>query len=215
MIVPNNAQVLGDFPSFTSYKCKVKDNQISGLGYIKLAGDAKPRAFQVDGEPQINQQNDVLTVSFSRTIPGVATQKIGYCALPTGQVLVFSRWVAVHDIQVAELADHPFYWMVIPGYLPNRSAVSVGDGAWSIDGKLRMEIFGGAGGKALKDGLIGSFRGTSWAAKAGEVLQDSVCIYQAQVPGHKPTLAKGDARRVVLGKWTVELAENGQLSVRK
>jgi hypothetical protein len=215
MIVPNNTKALGDFPSFTSYKCKVKDNQISGVGYIKLAGDTKPRAFQVDGEQQINQQNDMLAVSFGRTIPGIATQKVGYCALPTGEVLVFSRWIALRDIQVAELADHPFYWMAIPGYLPRRSAISVGAGAWSIDGKLRMEILGGAGGKEVGDGLIGSFRDAPWAAKVGEILQDSVCVYQAQVPGHKASLVKGDARRVALGKWIVERAEDGQLSVRK
>lgn len=214
MIVPNQAQALGDFPSFTSYKCKVADQQVSGLGYLKLAGKAKLPAFQVEGEPQIQQDKQSLSVTFRRTLPRLATQKIGYCALPGGEVLVFSRWIAINDLEVAELADHPFYWMAIPGYLPKREATAGMEGLWSIDGKLQVQVLGGAGGKNVKNGFIGSFRGTPWTAKAGEVMQESVCIYQAQATDHQPNLANGNARRVALGEWTIEFSAGGEVSIR-
>jgi hypothetical protein len=215
MIVPNSAKALGDFPSFTSYKCNVKENQVSGLGWIRLEGESKPRPFRVDGKPVITNDDNGLTVSFSRTIPDAVTQRVGYYALRTGQVLVFSQWRAVKDIHVTELVDHPFYWMEIPGYLPTRMARAVGDGVWSIDGKLRMQVLGGAGGKAEKGRLMGAVRGTPWAARAGEVLQDSVCVYQAELPGRDPVLASGNVDRVVLGEWTVERAGDGRLTVSR
>jgi hypothetical protein len=213
MVVPNNVKALGDYPSFVAYRGDPRERQISGLGHIQLQRESKLRAFRVDGEPHIGQDSGRLTVSFSRTIPGVATQRIGYCALPTGQVVVFSQWRALKDIEVAELVDHPFYWVTVPGYLPERVAKATGDGAWSIDGKLQMQVLGGAGGAIEKQALLGSVRRTPWTAKAGEVLQDSVCVYQAEIPGRSSTLASGDAHRVVLGQWTIERADDGRLSV--
>ena len=213
MVVPNNLKALGDYPSFTAYRCDFKERQISGLGYLRLRGEKKLRSFRVDGEPAIKHDNDRLTVSFRRRIPGVAAQQVGYCALPTGQVLVFSQWRALKDIKVAELVDHPFYWMTIPGYLPTRIVTQRGDGVWSVDGKLQMQVLGGAGGKVEKEGLLGSIRGKPFSAKAGEVLADSVCVYQAELPDLCALIAKGDAHRVNLGEWIVERADDGRLTV--
>ena len=169
----------------------------------------------MDGQPAIKQDNDRLTVSFSRRIPNIAAQQVGYCALPTGQVLVFSQWRALKDIKVAELVDHPFYWMAIPGYLPTRTVEQRGNEVWSIDGKLQMQILGGTGGKVEKEGLLDSVRGEPFSAKAGEVLADSVCVYQAELPNRAPLIAKGDAHRVNLGEWIVERADDGRLTVTK
>jgi hypothetical protein len=215
MVVPNNLQALGDYPSFTAYRYDVKERQVSGLGYLQLQGEKKLRSFRVEGEPVVTQNNDGLTLSFGRTIPDVAMQQVGYCALPTGQVLVFSRWRALKDIKVAELVDHPFYWMAIPGYLPTRTAEQRGDGIWSVDGKLQMQILGGAGGKVEKEGLLGSFRGGPFSAETGEVFADSVCIYQAELPNRPSPLAQGDARRVTVGEWIVERADDGGLALKK
>jgi len=215
MIVLNNAKALGDYPSFAGYKSNPERHQISGLGYIQLEGNPELKPFHVDGDARIEQAGQTLAVSFSRTIPGVATQRVGYCALPTRQVIVFSQWRAVEDIKVARLVDHPFYWIEIPGYLPTRTAKAGGNGVWSIDGKLQMQVLGGAGGKVEKTGVLGSVRDTPWTAKAGEVLQDSACVYQAEVPGHAPVLATGGANRVVVGDWVVERVEDGHLSITK
>ena len=209
MVVPNDAAALGDYPSLTDY------NPSSGLGWIKFSGNPKPRGFRVARPSQIQQDDNVLCVSFSREIPGVVSQQIGYCALATGEVLVFSQWRALKNIDVAEIADHPFYWVEVPGFLPARSASARGQGVWSIDGKLQMQVIGGAGGKGQKAGFVGSVRDKPWSAKTGEVLQDSVCVYQAERPGHKATLATGTPKRVSLGEWTVERAEDGKLSVKK
>jgi hypothetical protein len=215
MIVPNNPKPLGNFPSFTAYRGDPRERQISGLGHIRLQGEQKPQSFRVDGEPQISQENERLTVSFNRSIPGVATQKVGYCALPTGQVLVFSQWQALKDIEIAELVDHPFYWVAIPGYLPARAAKAKANGVWSIDNKLQMQVLGGAGGTIEKQAVLGSVRRTPWTAKAGELLQDSVCIYQPEIPGRTPALASGDTHRVALGEWTVERGDESRLYVNK
>jgi hypothetical protein len=209
VIVPNDAAALGNYPSFTDY------NPLSGLGWIKFSGKPKPRGFRVGRPSQIEQDDDMLSVSFSRRIPGVVSQQIGYCALATGEVLVFSQWRALKDTNVAEIVDHPFYWVEVPGFLPPRAASARGQGVWSIDGRLRIQVIGGAGGKPRKACLLGSDRDKPWSAKAGEVLQDSVCIYQAERPGYDPILAAGTSKRVSLGKWIVERAEDGKLSVTK
>jgi hypothetical protein len=214
MVVPNNLQALDDYPSFTAYRCNANKRQISGLGYLRLSGENKLRSSRVDGRPAIQQGNDRLIVSFSKTVPNVATQQVGYCALPTGEVLVFSQWRAIKNIKVAELIDHPFYWMAISGYLPTRTVRQVGNGVWSIDGKLKMQVLGGAGGRIEKEGLLGSTRGEPFSAKAGDVLSDSVCVYQAEAPNHATLLAKGDAHRVTMGDWIVERAEGGRLAVK-
>jgi hypothetical protein len=208
MIVPNDAAALGDFPSFTDY------NASSGLGWIKLGGKAKMPGFRVARPSQLQQDDNILIVSFNRTIPGVVSQQIGYCGLPTGEALVFSKWQGLKDIEVAELVDHSFYWVEVPGYLPLRSVTARGPNRWSIDGKLQMQVLGGAGGRSAKAGFLGSMRDKRWSAKAGDVLQDSVCVYQAERPGHDVVFAAGTPRRVTLGPWTVERGDDGRLSVK-
>jgi hypothetical protein len=209
MVVPNDAAALGECPSFTSY------NPSSGLGWIKLKGHARPRNFRVAKPSQIQQEDSVLSVSFGRQIPGVVSQQIAYCALATGEVLVFSQWRAIGAVDVLEVADHPFYWVEVPGFLPRRSVSARGKGVWSIDGRLHMQVIGGAGGKKQTAGFVGSVRDQPWSAKTGEVLQDSVCVYQAERPGHSPILATGTPKRVSLADWTVERTEDGKLSVTK
>ena len=215
MIVPNDQKALGEFPSFTAYRWNGEAHEVSGLGSIRLQGNPRKQSFRVDGDPDIKQEQDTLTVSFTRTIPNVATQKIGFCALPTGQVLVFSRWLAAKEIQVAEVIDHPFYWIEIPGWLPARTAKALGKGVWSIDGKLRMQVLGGAPARVEKGSVLGSVRSGPFLAKDGEILQDSVCIYQAEVPGCTLTPAAGDPDRVTLGEWLIARTAEGRLSVTK
>jgi len=214
MIVPNNVEALGDDPCFAAYRADAKGGRVSGLGYLKLMGKKAAPPFRIDGEPVVKLGKQGLAVSYRRTIPDVATQRIGYCALPTGEVLVFSRWEAVKDITIAELVDHSFYWVELPGFLPKRTAKAVGKGEWSIDGKLRMQILGGAEGKVEESCLLGSVRQGPFKAKAGEILQDSVCVYQAEIPGRMPISATGGGDRVELGKWMIARAEDGSLSVK-
>jgi hypothetical protein len=208
MVVPNRAEALGDDPSFTAY------NPRSGLGWLSLAGEKKLRGFQILGDPRLRQDQDALNVSFRRQIPGVARQEIGYCALSSGPVLVFSKWRALKDLEVTELVDHPFYWVVIPGFLPVRTVTSNGEGLWSLDGKLQMRIIGGAPGKVERSGLLGSVRAGPWSARSGEVLQDSVCVYQAASPDHPALPVSGNVNHIVAGEWTVERSADGALSIR-
>ena len=51
--------------------------------------------------------------------------------------------------------------------------------------------------------------------RAGEILQDSVCIYQALIPG-RPTLAvEGNAEAVRIGDWKIHRDGKGGLTVDK
>ena len=84
-----------------------------------------------------------------------------------------------------------------------------------IDGKLRIQVIGGAGGRIEKGCLLGSVRSGPLAAKAGEVLQDSACIYQAEVAGRVPAAATGGPDSIELGEWTVRRAEDGRLSATR
>ncbi len=214
MIVPNNLDTLGEYPSFTAYRCRAKDKQMSGLGYVMLEGDKGLRAFKVDGDPRISNDQGALLVLFDRSLPNAATESVGYCALPTGEVAVFTHWKALKDIKIAQMVNHPFYWMAIPGYLPERTATE-SSGAWSIDGKLRMQILGGAPAKQVKGGLIGSARMQPFAAKAGEVFEDSVCVYQPEISGRTPSSVSGDASHVIVGAWSVTRDSDGHLTVSK
>jgi hypothetical protein len=207
MVVPDDPALLGDRPSFTDY------DPASGLGWIRLKGSPRPPAFRIAGEPRIDRGEDRLTVSFDREIPGVARQGIGYCALSTGEVLVFSRWRALRDIEIVELADHPFRWIEIPGFLPPRPVADRGPGAWSVDGKLLVQVLGGAGGKVREGALLGSVRDEPWSARAGDLLGDSVGVYRPERPGREFPPAKGGPDRVVVGGWTVERAADGGLTV--
>jgi len=155
-----------------------------------------------------------LTVSFAREIPGFARQHIGYSALPAGAVVVFSRWQALKDIEVAELVDHPFRWVEIEKFISKPEPKQTAPGLWTIDGKLQVQIASGSPGEVAKDGLNGAVR-RGFSAKAGEVMQDSVCVYQAETPGHKPAPAASDAQGVVIGEWRVERGEDGRISLTR
>lgn len=215
MVVPNNAKALGDDPSLTAFRATPDSGQNSGLGYLKLDDKRAFPVSKVEGEPILDQAGDGLTVSFNRVIPEVAVQQVGYCALPGGEVLVFSKWKAAKDLAVATLVDHPFYWVDIPGFLPTRVVKSVGENAWSIDGNLRMQVLGGVGGRVEKASVLGAVRAGPFTAQAGEILQDSVCVYQPEIPGREAAAVSGGVDRVTVGKWTVERAAAGRLSVRR
>lgn len=165
------------------------------------------------GKPQVDQGDDALTISFTRDIPGMARQQIGYCALSNGAV-VFSRWEALKDIEVTELVDHPFRWVEIDKFISRPSAKQTSPGIWTIDGKLQMQIIHGGSGELAKDGINGSVR-RNFSARAGDVLQDSVCIYQSEIPGRKLVPVTDSSKRIVLSAHTVERAKDGHLSIMK
>jgi len=129
-----------------------------------------------------------------REIPGLARQQVNYCALSTGEVAVFSRWHALKIIEVSELVDHPFRWVEIEKFISKPDAKQAAPGVWTIDGKLQMRVFSGTLGEIAKDGILGAVR-RNFSAKAGEVLQDSVCVYQPLLAGRAPLwgLATGGA----------------------
>ena len=214
MVVPNDAKALGEHPSLTAYRGSLSEGQLSGLGYLRLAGDKKLRWFRTDGEAKVSQEHGALTVSFSRAIKGVAQQEVGYSALPSGEVVVFSKWIALADLKVQELADHPYYWLEIPGWLPKREAKRLEGNAWSIADVLRMTALGGSEGRGLDGGLIGSER-RNFETKKGEVMQESVCVYQAIIPGKEMAPVTGTATAVEFGPWKLSRGSDGGVSLLK
>ena len=76
----------------------------------------------------------------------------------------------------------------------------------TIDGKLQMQVINGVPGEIVGDGINGSAR-RDFAAKAGDVFQSSVCIYQPLVAGRTPCEAKGDGKTLRLGEWTHDFIE--------
>src|SRR4029077_12912480 len=139
-------------------------------GWILLEGDKKRRAFHVDGEPQIAQAGGSLSVHFSRSIPGVARQRIAYRALSNGVVIVSSRWEALKDIEVAECVDHPFRWVSIERFISRPETTQPAPGIWRIDGKLQLQVLGGPPGEWVEGGVNGSVQ-RHFSAKAGMVFQ--------------------------------------------
>ena len=77
MVSPNNLEALAERPAFTRW------DRESGTGWIALKGDKKHRGFVVKGEPTIKNDGGSLAVSFSREIPHLASQHIGYSRCPT------------------------------------------------------------------------------------------------------------------------------------
>jgi hypothetical protein len=208
LVSPNNLKALADRPAFTRY------NQESGTGWIDFQGERKRRAFQVQSEPRIGQEDGTLIVSFAREIPDFARQELGYCALPTGAVAVFSRWSALGNIEVAELVDHPFRWVEIDKFISKPEAEEESPGVWNIDDKLEIRVFadGQASGRLADDGLDGAVR-RNFGAKNGEMLLDTVCVYQPIVNGSTPARATPEAEAVRIGDWKVRRSENGELSL--
>ena len=209
MVSPNHRETMVSRPSFTRY------DETSGTGWVRLKGESERRSFQVEGEPQVKQtgqDGEVLTVTFSRAIKGKVRQQIGYCALPEGAVAVFSRWQALGDLKVAELVDHPFRWVQIDRFISAPAARQTSPGVWIVDDKLRLHILGSAAGELVGDGINGAVR-RGLAANAGEVLQDSVCVYQAIIPGRTSLAVAGNAEAVRVGHWSLRRDRDGGLQV--
>jgi hypothetical protein len=203
MISPNNLEALAIRPAFTRW-----DHE-SGTGWIALQGDKKHRGFKIKGEPRIGQAGGALTVTFAREIPGVARQDISYCALPSGAAVVSSTWHALKDVEVAELVDHPFRWVEIANFISKPNVKQPAPGTWNIDDKLQLRMFGGEPGEIVTDGINGSVR-RNFSANAGNVLQDSVCIYQPIVPGRTPAEAKHDGRTIQIGDHRLRRNSDGE-----
>jgi hypothetical protein len=214
MVVLNDAAALGEHPSLTAYRGSLNEGRLSGLGYLRLAGDKKLRGFRVDGEPRISQDRGSLAVSFTRSIKGIARKDIGYCALPSGEVIVFSKWTALADLKAKELADHPFYWLEIPGWLPKREAKRLDGNAWAIADALRMTVLGGTEGSAVEGGLVGSAR-RDFEAKKDEVMAQSVCVYQALLPNREAAAVSGSADAVECSSWKITRADDGSVTVSR
>lgn len=214
MIVPNNAEALGEYPSLTAYRGDLREGHLSGLGHLRLEGDRRSRAFRVDAEPVIAQEQDALIVSFRRRIPNVAVQHVGFCALATGQVVVLSKWEALADLRVAQLVDHGYYWVEVPSWLPKRTAKKTDAGAWSVDEKLQIRVLGDGGtGEVVQGGLLGAVR-RDFAAAKGDTLLDTACVYQPIIPAHPPVEVSGDRGSVTVGQWTIRRDDNGQIRLR-
>jgi len=81
-----------------------------------------------------------------------------------------------------ELVDHPLRWVEVENFMSKPDAKQTAAGEWTIDGKLRVRVIGGTHGEPATDGINGAVR-RDFTAKAGDVLQDSVCVYQPLVPG--------------------------------
>jgi hypothetical protein len=206
LVSPNNLEALRDRPAFTRY------DRDSGTGWIAFKGDRKRRAFRVAGEPRIRQEDGAFTVSFAREIPGLARQTISYCALLSGEVVMFSRWEAIKDIEVTELVDHPFRWVAIEKFISAPDTKQTGDGLWTIADRLQMQILHAAPGESVPDGINGSVR-RNFAAKAGTILQDSVCIYQPLLPGRPISQVRSEGNTLHVGAKSLLRSGDGALTV--
>jgi hypothetical protein len=211
MVSPNQLNTLKARPSFTRY------DQESGTGWIRFEGEKKKRAFDVEGQPQIHREGtngQLLTVSFSRSVRGRVRQQIGYCALDDEAVLVFSRWQALGEITVAELVDHPFRWVEIEKFISKPGVRQGSAGVWEIDDKLRMQILGAAAGELAKDGINGVVR-RDFSAKSGDVLLETVCIYQPILPTRSPYQVAGNMASVRVGPWRISRDASGGVNAER
>jgi hypothetical protein len=207
MVSPNNLEAVADRPAFTRW------DQESGTGWITFKGDSKHRSFRVDGKPLIQQQGGALAVNFAREVPGLARQEIGYCPLPNGAVAVFSRWEALKDCDVTELVDHPFRWVEIEKFISKPDTKQSAPGVWNIDDKLQIQVFGDASGELVPEGVNGAVR-RNFSARAGHVLQDSVCVYQPIVDGRTPADVKRDGESLQIGGWRISRGSDSALSLQ-
>ena len=205
MVSPNHLETMASRPAFTRY------DEVSGTGWIRLKGDARRRPLEVEGEPRVRPDGpngEVLTVFFSRALKGRLRQQISYCALPLGAVAVWSRWQALGDLEVTELVDHPFRWVQIEGFIPPPGAAQPSPGVWVVDDKLRLQVIGATAGELARDGINGAVR-RGFSARAGDVLQDSVCVYQALVPGRAPWALEGGPTAIRVGDWHLQRDREG------
>jgi hypothetical protein len=207
MISPTNLEAVADRPAFTRW------DKESGTGWIALKGEKKHPQFSVKGEPVIQQEGGALAVSFTREIPKVVRQEIRYCALPTGAVAVLSRWHALKDIDVTELVDHPFRWVEIDKFVSKPDVKQPEPGVWNIDDKLQMHVFGKVKGQIAAGGINGAVR-RDFSAKKGDVLQESVCVYQPIVSSRTPAEIKHTIGSLQIGDWKIGEYSDGKLSLR-
>ncbi|MCC7084009.1 MAG: hypothetical protein IT427_03255 [Pirellulales bacterium] len=208
LVVPHVTEASESASSFTDY------NQRSGVGWIQLRNATKPLEFHQVTEPIIARSLDALTVSFDRTSPGKVKQEIGYVALCSGEVVVFSRWLALGEIQVAEVVSHPFYWLSIDRFLPGRSATENSPGCWSIGDRLQVQIIGGAGGRIERSALLGSANNPPQSYHGDEIIESSVAIYQPMV-AHRPLLeVRGSRNEVVVGETAIRWEADGTITLR-
>jgi hypothetical protein len=220
MVSPNNLGMMSARASFTRY------DETSGTGWIRLKPDKKRRALAVEGEARISGQNgphstgdELMIVEFSRGAGKKFRQEISYCALPEGAVAVFSRWTAGEDLEVEELIDHPFRWVEIKGFISRPVVSQTGPGVWNIDGKLQMQVLAGPNlkppselaGEQVADGINGVAR-RDFSARAGETLQESLCVYQPLLPGRAALQVSGEATSIRIGRRTLRRAEDGHVS---
>jgi hypothetical protein len=207
VVVPNETQGTDPASPFTDYDPR------SGLGWIRLQGSTKPVEFRRTTEPKIVQNKEALAVSFQRIDLGRVKQDVGYVALGSGEVVVFSRWTALADLQVAETVSHPFYWLKIDKFLPERTALEKAPACWSIGDKLQVRVIGGAGGRSENHALLGSVQDKPRSYKRHDVIESSVAIYQPIGTDRSLAAAHGDTSEVTVGAVTIRWQSNGTLTV--
>lgn len=207
MVVPSDPAALGQFPSFTAYSPQ------SGLGWIRLPHEKTPLKFTSVSNVQRLENAEFFAVAFRREVPDLVCHDIGYVALSSGPVVVFSRWTARANLEGAEVVSHPFYWLAIDDFLPARQIKGIADQVWSIDGKLQMQVIGGVNGKVRPDSLLGSVQESIEATKPDAVFDSSVCIYQPLSAGINPQPVVGDPEKISISNVTISWPANGKLSV--
>jgi hypothetical protein len=206
MVSPTNLKAVGDRTAFTRW------DERSGTGWISFAGDKKPRGFKVKGEPTIENKGGALTVCFERQIPNLVSQEIGYCALPSDAVAVFSRWRALSNVDVEEIVDHPFRWVEIEKFIPPPAVEQTKSGVWNIEDTLQLQVLSSDSGEQADDGVNGAVR-RGFSAKEGDILMDSIGVYQAIVPGKTPAAVKAVTDGVQIGDQVIRRDSNGKLSM--
>ena len=127
-------------------------------------------------------------------------------------MVVFSRWTALRDQDVAELVDHPFRWVEIVGYIAPPAAKQTAPGIWIIDGKLQIQILGGPPGEAVSSGINGAVR-LAFTAKAGEMMLDTVCVYQPTDARRAVREARLEGQVLKLGGRTIARGADGSLTI--
>jgi hypothetical protein len=83
-------------------------------------------------------------------------------------------------------------------------------GVWNIDGKLEMRVFGDVEGNLASDGVNGAVR-RDFSAKEGDILQDSVCVYQPIVAGRTPSKVERKGDVLQIGSARVRRNNAGEL----
>ena len=111
------------------------------------------------------------------------------------------------------MADHTFYWVDIPGWLPKRTARQTEPGVWNVDDKLQLRVLGETKGAPTKSGIVGARR-RNFAAHKGDVMQHTLCVYQPIVPGRDLAAVSGNTGEVHVGRrYTVTFDEQARPTI--